>query len=258
MSHLHEASGDSTWLHRAILHLYAIIPILSLRTFRLGGELSLQPIIGPPMKRILDWFARHVESGQVITFAEVEQLVRNAESCSIGECPCLRIYRDDDCGHGMQKCVRLNAAHDVFTTRSPDRHVSMEKNELLERLRELSAQWGLYHSKIFLAGQQVYAICSCCDNCIAYAMRVRYGQPNALKKGRHISRVDADRCIECGACSSVCRFGAMEAGRADESSCFGCGLCALKCPQTAVGMVLRDGTEAEAAPLEAYDAAAGS
>ncbi|MGD8236965.1 MAG: 4Fe-4S binding protein [Armatimonadota bacterium] len=258
MSHLHEASGDSTRFHRAILHLYAAIPILSLRVFRFGGELSLRPVIGPPMRRLIDWFARHVESGQVVTFAEVEQLVREAESCSIGECPCLRIYRDDDCGHGTQKCVRLNAAHDVFTARSPDRHVSMEKDELLERLRTLSADQGLYHSKIFLAGQQVYAICSCCDNCIAYAMLTRYGQPNALKKGRQISRVDADRCVDCGACTSVCRFGAMESGRVDESSCFGCGLCALKCPQSAVAMVLRDGTGAEAAHPQVYDAAAGS
>jgi Fe-S-cluster-containing hydrogenase component 2 len=238
-----------------MLHLYATFPIFSLRVFKWGGELSLLPLVGPPMKRFIDWFARNVESGQVITLDEVAQLVRDAESCSIGECPCLRIF-DDHCGHGSEKCVRINTAHDIFTARNPEHHRTMDKDELLGRLRELSDKWGLHHSKIFLAGQQVYAICSCCENCIAYAMRMRYGQPNALKKGRYVAHVDADRCNDCGACTRVCRFGAMDAGHVDESSCFGCGLCALKCRQGAVTMVLRDGGEAQAATRDACEAAA--
>jgi len=255
VSHLHEANKNSTRLHRAMLHLYATFPIFSLRLFKWGGELSLRPVIGRPLKRFIDWFARNVESGQVITFAEAEQLVRNAKSCSIGECPCMRIF-NDDCGHGNQKCVRVNAAHDIFTGRNPGQHRTIEQQELLERLRELSDEWNLYHSKIFLAGQQVYAICSCCDNCIAYAMRMRYGQPNALKQGRYIARVDADRCNGCGACTQVCRFEAMDAGHVNESSCFGCGLCALKCRREAITMVLRDGSEAEAQSPQASQAPA--
>ncbi len=256
MSHLHEAKNSSTWLHRAILHIYATLPIFSLRVYRWGGEFSLRPVVGGPLRRFMDWFARNVESGQVITFAEVEQLVREAESCSIGECPCLLVYGDDDCGHGAEKCVRLNRAHDIFTRRNPDRHRTLDKAELLQRLRDLSHRWGLYHSKIFLAGDQVYAICSCCDNCIAYSMRMRYGQPNALKKGRHISRVDADQCIGCGACSDACRFGAMDAGRTNDSDCFGCGLCASKCRQSAITMALRDGAEAKPSTDQVCEATA--
>lgn len=255
MSHLHETNQNSTWLHRAILHLYATVPIFSLRVFKWGGELSLRPLIGRPIKRLTDWFARSVESGQVITFAEVEHIVREAKSCSIGECPCMRIF-PDECGHGSEKCVRINAAHDVFTTRNADAHHGIDKEELLERLRELSSRWGLYHSKIFLAGQQVYAICSCCENCIAFAMRMRYGQPNALKKGDYVARLDEASCTGCGACSSMCRFQAMDAGRVNEADCFGCGLCALKCKSGAITMVLRDGDAAEIVEQQAREAAA--
>ena len=239
MSHLHEANQNSTWLHRALLHLYATFPIFSLRVFRWGGELSLRPVIGPAMRPFIDWFARNVESGQVISFAEVEELVQDAKSCSIGDCPCLRVYHDN-CGHGGEKCVRLNIAHDVFTTRNADAHRTIDKVDLLHRLRELSSKWGMHHAKIFLGGQQVYAICTCCDNCIACAMLTRYGQPNALKKGRYISRVDTERCAGCGGCTRVCRFGAMDAGNVDGSKCFGCGLCNLECERGAVSMVLRD------------------
>ncbi len=57
-----------------------------------------------------------------------------------------------------------------------------------------------------------------------------------------VSRVDADQCIGCGLCVSLCPFGALElklveGGRKSETisaSCKGCGVCGASCPQQAI------------------------
>lgn len=55
-----------------------------------------------------------------------------------------------------------------------------------------------------------------------------------------VADVDASACTACGACSSVCAFGAVRVlGRAAlvfEELCHGCGLCARLCPEGAIAM----------------------
>jgi len=55
-------------------------------------------------------------------------------------------------------------------------------------------------------------------------------------------KVDKDRCIDCGACVSICPVQAIEMGedwvvRFDEDRCVGCGACVRACPMKAVTLV---------------------
>lgn len=45
---------------------------------------------------------------------------------------------------------------------------------------------------------------------------------------------DASLCAGCGACSSVCAYGARQAGTFDRSLCTACGKCAAVCPANAL------------------------
>jgi len=48
--------------------------------------------------------------------------------------------------------------------------------------------------------------------------------------------IDNEKCIECGLCQEVCRFGAIENYVVDPISCEGCGFCSRVCPVDAITM----------------------
>lgn len=55
--------------------------------------------------------------------------------------------------------------------------------------------------------------------------------------GSELAVVDHSKCVECGKCTEVCQFGAIDNGQIDETKCEGCGGCLVICPQKAVKMV---------------------
>ena len=51
-----------------------------------------------------------------------------------------------------------------------------------------------------------------------------------------ISFIDEGKCIECGLCQELCRFGAIKDLEVDPLSCEGCGFCYQVCPVDAIDM----------------------
>ncbi len=64
---------------------------------------------------------------------------------------------------------------------------------------------------------------------------VEWEQIERLKIHR-VARVDLSKCVKCGKCDEVCRFGAIERGVVDEVLCEGCGACAAICPTEAISL----------------------
>lgn len=48
--------------------------------------------------------------------------------------------------------------------------------------------------------------------------------------GAKLATATANECIECGLCTSTCRFDAIENGKVDGLRCEGCGACVYVCP----------------------------
>jgi MinD superfamily P-loop ATPase len=65
-------------------------------------------------------------------------------------------------------------------------------------------------------------------------------RPKVLKQEKYFGgrspRVDLDKCTQCGLCTEVCRFHAIENGVVDYVSCEGCGFCSHICPEDAITM----------------------
>ena len=50
-----------------------------------------------------------------------------------------------------------------------------------------------------------------------------------------LASIDSERCTQCGACKTACRFGAInEEFQVDPILCEGCGVCPLVCPAEAI------------------------
>jgi MinD superfamily P-loop ATPase len=64
--------------------------------------------------------------------------------------------------------------------------------------------------------------------------------PRVLREEKYFGgrspRVDLDKCTQCGLCTEVCRFHAIEDGAVDTVSCEGCGFCSHVCPEEAITM----------------------
>ncbi|QZY55730.1 ATP-binding protein [Crassaminicella profunda] len=52
--------------------------------------------------------------------------------------------------------------------------------------------------------------------------------------GAKLAHIDSDKCIKCGACEKVCRFGAIKDFRIEPLKCEGCGACKVVCPSEAI------------------------
>jgi len=65
-------------------------------------------------------------------------------------------------------------------------------------------------------------------------------QPKILAEEKYFGgrspHVDLDQCTQCGLCTLVCRFQAIDNGVVDPVSCEGCGFCSHVCPEGAITM----------------------
>ena len=65
-------------------------------------------------------------------------------------------------------------------------------------------------------------------------------RPRVLKQEKYYGgrspHVDLDKCTQCGLCTKVCRFNAIDNGMVDPVSCEGCGFCSHICPEDAITM----------------------
>lgn len=52
--------------------------------------------------------------------------------------------------------------------------------------------------------------------------------------GAKMAHIDSDKCIKCGACEKVCRFGAIHDYKIEELKCEGCAACTVVCPNGAI------------------------
>lgn len=82
-------------------------------------------------------------------------------------------------------------------------------------------------------------ICFCCNDCCGYFLDPK----ETCDKGALIESTDLKACTHCGACASVCYFGARKMKKdrlaVDRDKCYGCGLCITACPTNCIEMKKR-------------------
>ena len=103
---------------------------------------------------------------------------------------------------------------------------------------------GLMHSIWTFKTPFTAAICNCNRSSGCMAMKLTAGYDIKLMwRGEDVAMLDYERCSHCGACSRLCPFDAISAGRGHVTfhaeKCWGCGICRSACEQDAIGLVER-------------------
>jgi len=179
----------------------------------------------------------------VLPTQQVLEILRNSRSFALANCLCRTKHKR--CDNPLEVCFYTNDVADKMVKQSAARRVSLR--EAAEALK-LANERGLVHLTIYNPEQHVYALCSCCECCCHdIGFMKKLGRPDLVAHADYVAVVDSDACVQCGACTERCVFGAQsgESGTVvfHQDKCYGCGLCVSTCASNAIRMVLRAGRQ---------------
>ena len=143
-------------------------------------------------------------SGQqwVLPTQQVIEIIRNARSFALAPCACRTRYQR--CDNPLEVCLYINDVADKMVAEGKARYISLD--EAKERLK-LANEHGLVHLTFYKPDQFIYALCSCCECCCHdIQFMKKYQRPDLIAHADYVAEVDANACIQCGACVKRCMF----------------------------------------------------
>jgi NAD-dependent dihydropyrimidine dehydrogenase PreA subunit len=180
---------------------------------------------------------------RVLDLNEVEQILKKANTISLGDCGCRT--RVQKCDAPLDVCVGLDRKAEKMIQNGQAKKVSQK--DALEALKR-SHDAGLVHIVYtFKDGERPEYVCSCCS-CCCHSMSaiVRFGLPDAVVSSKYVAIQEPETCVNCGVCVDRCQFGARvrENGKVtfNEVQCFGCGVCISTCPTGSISLTKREPT----------------
>jgi NAD-dependent dihydropyrimidine dehydrogenase PreA subunit len=175
----------------------------------------------------------------VLPTQQAIEFLKKAKLIALTKCGCRMAFRN--CDNPVDTCIILDEEAEYLISRGYAKKISLEKSK---NVLEIANRAGLVHLTLYLPGQKIYAICSCCPCCCHDLQALlKYGKKLFVTKSDYIAICDSDLCTGCGVCVERCIFNArkMIDGKSivKEENCYGCGLCVTACPTNASGLILR-------------------
>lgn len=271
---LHGPSRPLKFLHG---YLYMRWPKNYVSIYRVGGR--LYEFIKPSQASLLKKHLKSTYHGKVIKLSDAESLIKlnkeisltnlekvipykqardiiikNPESIAVIDCPC-RLSKDNPC-QPLDVCLIVGEPYVNFVIEHKTKGARrISKKEALRVLKEEDER-GHIHTAWFKSamGDRFYAICNCCSCCCAGMKAFKdYGIPMLASSG-YVAKVNEETCLNCGLCSKICPFEAIEMNddktMVNYNKCMGCGVCVAKCKLGAISL-LRDPLKGE--PLSIQD-----
>jgi NAD-dependent dihydropyrimidine dehydrogenase PreA subunit len=175
----------------------------------------------------------------VLPTLQAIKILEEARFFALAKCGCRVAFRN--CSNPVDTCLLLDEEAEYLMSRGYAKKISLDdaKNVL-----EIANRAGLVHLTLYMPGQKIYAICSCCPCCCHDLQALlKYGKAFFVAKSDYIAICNADLCNGCGVCVERCVFGAREMqgkkSAMKAENCYGCGLCVTTCPTGASQLILR-------------------
>jgi|GEM_PF-248984 len=182
-------------------------------------------------------------TSQVVTYADVEKIVREAGWGALQICYCR--HKELLLGRPCQKashegtCISLGKGADFMIRRGFGRRA--EVAEILDLVRKLGKE-GLIHVTDNVRDRPSF-ICNCCGCCCVVLSGVRkLKMPSAIAASPYVLSVDAKLCVGCGLCAKACQIEALEVSDRAVTitpKCLGCGSCIRFCRKGALSLIPR-------------------
>jgi NAD-dependent dihydropyrimidine dehydrogenase PreA subunit/DNA-binding HxlR family transcriptional regulator len=181
----------------------------------------------------------------VAPYASVRELVKGQELIAVQECICKKGQGllGKECSRPHEVCLVFGQFARGSIDHGAGRQISLEECLAILDLAEKNALV-LSPSNT----QELSFICCCCSCCCP---SLRYGKYLPRPQDEVISyfqaKIDPELCSACGDCLDRCQIEAIREGekffKVIDGRCIGCGLCVTTCPEQAIVLEPRPGTQ---------------
>lgn len=212
---------------------------------------------GPSLMRVVPVNAKIDGQHQVHRYEDIRLLLEGAKSFQVVDCICRkeRALHGKTCKHSVEVCLGFSNSEGAFDTYRRGKTIS--KAEALEVLKK-SEEEGLVHCTYNVQAGNMF-VCNCCSCCCGILRGMKsFNAPFLLAKSDYFAVIDQETCAACGFCMEErCPMEAIVeengAYRVNPERCIGCGVCTTSCPADAIGLIRKPESERDEPPANIVD-----
>ena len=169
-------------MHHA-LRFYSVHQELIIRFYMLAAKFTMLPVIGNPVKSLMQWYALSWHKAWILTPEEAKKIINAATSVAVGDCKCRKIY--NNCDGPIRTDIVIGIGYNVFTEVRKDEYIEISKEEAQKIIDECK-RLGLIQT-LAKCRKEAYAICNCCTCCcIPLRLSKVYGIRDSLSRDKNV------------------------------------------------------------------------
>ncbi len=166
-----------------VLRFYSSHQELILRLYIFAAKFTMLPVIGKPVKILMQWYALSQHKVWILTSEEAKNILNAATSIAVGDCKCRKI--SNNCDGPIRTDIVIGIGYDVFTDVRKDEFIEISKEEA-KNIIDKCKRSGLIQNLV-KCRNEAYAICNCCTCCcIPLRFSKVYGIRNSVSRDKSV------------------------------------------------------------------------
>lgn len=195
------------------------------------GKLAVKPVIGPMIRKSLEWHYRYIHTNSVVVPIEVaKDIIRNTTDIAVSPCVCRTVQ--GHCDNPINTCFGLNF-YGQLKKKAGERSVSVDECLAVADMAHKNGLIAVIESCVQPYQDNLCFCCTCC--CMPLTLKEKYHVPFVNYNGPYLPVYEESKCTHCGKCIEACPANAISfdkngVHKLDLDHCLGCGLCESACP----------------------------
>lgn len=249
---------NKSYLQQDYFKKFALDSVEAMVFYDSFGQKAKKKYVGWLYKWFYEQYYKYVHTSALkLPLNEIEKILENAESLSVGPCPCRLVLANNNLEAPLYTCIHINRFSDTIMDMQNSaverakkkgrtfqgQNVDLSKEQAIELVRYLSHDRNMIFSLESCINSYANNLCCCYaggkGGCIELMSRYDFGL-DVCPSGPYVPKFDLDKCAGCGACAKRCPIGAISVklGKASWNpyKCLGCGNCVESCGKEVIHM----------------------